>query len=128
MRSCFKQIETVVMKIHRRNGGTQPGLKCGQRLLDSDLLLDSLDLAEVMVEIEKKFGVNPFESDRPPRTWGDLVDQIDRSSTHVFRGSPPSKGKAAGTSLDVSCGAPPKIAPETPALSPCASRKRTSMP
>ena len=69
-------IEALVMAIHRRNGGLRKRLNPGLRLLDPALGLDSLDLAEIVVAIEKQFGISPFNVAEPPRTWGDLARSI----------------------------------------------------
>lgn len=42
-------------------------------LLDAALGLDSLDLAEIIVSIEKEMGFSPFESGSPPKTWNDIL-------------------------------------------------------
>ena len=69
-------IEAVVMAIHRRNGGRRKRLNPEMRLLDPALGLDSLDLAEIVVALEKRFGVSPFNVPAPPRTWGDAARLI----------------------------------------------------
>jgi hypothetical protein len=66
-------IESLVLTVHHRNGGAMTRLDFGLRLLDPKLALDSLDLAEIMVAIEKQLGGSPFEAPTPPRTWGDVV-------------------------------------------------------
>ncbi|MHB8524395.1 MAG: phosphopantetheine-binding protein [Limisphaerales bacterium] len=66
----------MVLRVHRRNGGRLAHLNSALRLLDPTLGLDSLDLAEIMVAIEKEFGVSPFDSPSPPRTWADVVLRI----------------------------------------------------
>lgn len=66
-------IADLVLAVHRRNGGTLDRLPPGCRLLDPALRLDSLDLAEVMVAVERRFGCSPFDSPRPPRTWDEVA-------------------------------------------------------
>lgn len=75
-----QRIAELVLGIHRRNGGQLPSLDFSLPLLDRSLGLDSLDLAEIMAAVEKEFGQSPFDSGEPPRTWGDVVDLLDRSS------------------------------------------------
>jgi acyl carrier protein len=65
-------IENIVLGIHRRNRGSLTKLDFNLPLLAPVLGLDSLDLAEIVVEIERRFGVFPLESPRPPRTWHEL--------------------------------------------------------
>ncbi len=65
-------IESLVLSIHRRNGGSLTRLDFKMRLMDPLLELDSLDLAEIMAGIEKAFGRSPFDAPRPPRTWDEL--------------------------------------------------------
>jgi acyl carrier protein len=76
MESGVSEIEKTVLNIHRRNGGTLQKLDLNLRLLDPVLLLDSLDLAEIMVEIEKRHHCSPFDSSTPPRTWADIINFI----------------------------------------------------
>jgi len=68
-----KQIEAIVLVVHRRNGGNLTCLDFNLRFLDQSLGLDSLDLAEIMVEVERQFHFCPFDSPTPPRTWTDLL-------------------------------------------------------
>ena len=63
----------VVLAIHRRNGGTQVSLPWEDSLLGGRLGLDSLDVAEVMVEVERVHKVSPFELSPRPKTWGDVL-------------------------------------------------------
>lgn len=66
-------IEPVVLAVHRRNGGKLEQLDFELGLLDSQLGIDSLDLAEIIVEIEKLSGKSPFDAASPPKTWGDIA-------------------------------------------------------
>ena len=74
-------LEQLVLKVHRRNGGTRIALDFETELLGPELGLDSLDLAEVMVEVERRYGVSPFEQTKPPRVWKDVVDLLEQKST-----------------------------------------------
>ena len=88
-----RQIEQMVLTVHRRNGGTLAALDGQWRLLDKRLALDSLDLAEIMVAIERQFGVSPFEAPQPPRTWKEVIAAVART----FEGSADWKvGDTAG--------------------------------
>ncbi|HOK77210.1 MAG TPA: hypothetical protein PLW35_05740 [Verrucomicrobiota bacterium] len=69
-------LERLVLAVHRRNGGTLDNVDPGLRLLDPKLRIDSLDLAEIMVAIEREYGASPFDAARPPRTWGDVSEWI----------------------------------------------------
>jgi len=73
------RLEALVLSVHRRNGGTLGALDLSLRLLDPALKLDSLDLAEIMVAVERELGVSPFDALTPPRTWGDLARLISAS-------------------------------------------------
>jgi hypothetical protein len=66
------ELEKIVLTVHRRNGGLLTKLEPHWRLLEPELLLDSMDLAEIMVAIEKMSGIAPFEAPQPPRTWEDI--------------------------------------------------------
>ena len=67
------RIESLVVSVNHRNGGTLAQLDFSLRLLDPAVGLDSLDLAEVMVDLERQMGRSPFDSPRPPRTWDELA-------------------------------------------------------
>jgi hypothetical protein len=69
------KISAIVLGIHHRNGGSLGLLDPDWPLLQPDLLLDSLDLAEIMAELEFEFGISPFERGTP-ETWGELMDLI----------------------------------------------------
>ncbi len=66
------RIAELVLQIHHRNGGELSAVDPDWRLLEPQLRLDSLDLAELMVAIEREFGCSPFDAPRPPRTWGEV--------------------------------------------------------
>jgi acyl carrier protein len=78
--SVFHQVEAAVLTIHRRNGGSLTSLDAHLRLLDRSLMLDSLDLAEIMVAIERQHGVSPFDAPEPPRTWQEVIDFVAREN------------------------------------------------
>lgn len=67
----------LVLAVHRRNGGQLEELDTNVRLLDPALRLDSLDLAEIMVAIERETGQSPFDSTVPPRTWEDVLRRVE---------------------------------------------------
>lgn len=72
----LRSLEAIVLAVHRRNGGQLASLDLGLRLLDPVLLLDSLDLAEIVVAFQKQTGASPFDSPHPPRTWAELAASI----------------------------------------------------
>ena len=65
-------IQAVILSIHHRNGGDLQKIDFDLPLLHPSLRLDSLDLAEVMVALEKEFGKSPFDASQTPRTWRDI--------------------------------------------------------
>lgn len=73
-RAIDSRLEHLVLAVHRRNGGTLENIEPDFRLLDPKLGIDSLDLAEIMVAIEREYGASPFDAPRLPRTWGDVSD------------------------------------------------------
>ncbi len=64
------------MIVHRRNGGTLDRVDPAWRLLEPSLRIDSLDLAEIMVAVERESGCSPFDAPKPPRTWAELADTV----------------------------------------------------
>ena len=75
-------IQSRVLAVHQRNGGSLDQLDWNMRLLDPVLLLDSLDLAEIMVDIERQHGRSPFDSQQPPKTWGNIVEFLTVHGVH----------------------------------------------
>lgn len=72
-----QRVAALALGIHHRNGGKLSALQPERKLLDPDLGLDSLDLAEVMAALEREFGVSPFEHGAP-RTWGEVIEAIEK--------------------------------------------------
>lgn len=70
-------LSNLVLAVHRRNGGQLTALDTSLRLLDPALKLDSLDLAEIMVAVERETGRSPFDAPTPPRTWDDLLRAVE---------------------------------------------------
>jgi hypothetical protein len=75
-----KRIELLVVALNRRNGGDLSGLDFSLRLLDARIGLDSLDLAEVLVDLEREYGQTPFDRPQPPRTWDELAQILEAST------------------------------------------------
>jgi len=91
------QIENLVLGIHRRNRGSLTKLDFNLPLLAPVLGLDSLDLAEIVVEIERRFGVSPLESLRPPRTWLELRQRLQDALGQATNEPACSPGPRAGS-------------------------------
>jgi acyl carrier protein len=72
---AMTKISAIVLGIHQRHGGSLSVLEPDWALLHPDLQIDSLDLAEIMAELEVEFGISPFERGTP-KTWGDVVNLI----------------------------------------------------
>jgi acyl carrier protein len=75
-----QQIKEMVLTVHRRNGGALTDFALELRLMEPSLLIDSLDLAEIMVKLERQFGISPFDLPIPPRTWRDVVAGVANSA------------------------------------------------
>ena len=73
-------VEALVLRLHRRNGGHLTALDASLPTLAPELLIDSLDLAEIMVAIEKEYGVSPFEAPEPPRNWAGIIASLPGAS------------------------------------------------
>ncbi len=76
MNEPTERLESLILAVHRRNGGVLQHLDFKTRLLAPELRLDSLDLAELMAAIEREFGVSPFDALPVPRTWGDILELV----------------------------------------------------
>ena len=75
------EIESLVLALHRRNGGKLAQLDWDWRLLEPALGIDSLDLAEIVVALERRFRVSLFDLPSPPRTWNDVLRAITQNAT-----------------------------------------------
>jgi hypothetical protein len=71
------RIESLLLTVNHRNGGTLRTLDFSLRLLDPTLSIDSLDLAEILAELERHYGRSPFDAATPPRTWAELADTLE---------------------------------------------------
>jgi acyl carrier protein len=78
-----REIESLVLAVHWRNGGKLSELDWNWRLLEPALGIDSLDLAEIVVALERRFQVSLFDLPKPPRTWADV-----RAAVGAVEGSP----------------------------------------
>lgn len=82
--------------------GRSPRAVTGGMLLAADVGLDSLDLAQTIVLLERSLGVDPFRLDggsRPPlRTVDDLV----RIYATAIAAAPPANGSPAASPQDPS--------------------------
>jgi len=67
-------LRAMVLGVHRRNGGGLQTFDLDLPLLHPSLGIDSMDLAEIMVEYEQASGISPFDAPAPPRRWADLLD------------------------------------------------------
>jgi hypothetical protein len=70
-----EKVSRIVLGIHLRHGGSLTALNLQWALLQPELGLDSLDLAEIMATVEAEFKVSPFESGTP-KSWGDVVSLL----------------------------------------------------
>lgn len=80
MKEHSERLTQLVLTVHRRNGGGLNTLDLDLRLQAPELVLDSMDLAEIMVAVEREFGVEPFDVPTPPRTWRELLALIEEGS------------------------------------------------
>lgn len=65
-----------IQQIQKKNGSGKQPLKKSTRLFGGGTSLDSLDVAELIVRLEKKFGTDPFRNrsdSKAIRTLGDLA-------------------------------------------------------
>ena len=74
------KLESLLLTIHRRNGGQLQAIDFSLPLLHPSLQIDSLDLAEIMVAVEREFGVSPFEAPVPPKTWDCINRMLSQKS------------------------------------------------
>ena len=66
-------IENLILRIHKRNGGSLNSLNYDLELMHPTLGLDSMDMAEVVATIQRDYGVMLFEGNNNPKTWDDVV-------------------------------------------------------
>ena len=85
--SIAESIEGLVLALHHRNGGRLSRVDWNYRLLDATLAIDSLDLAEIVVQIETQYKVSLFDTAPAPRTWGDVVRIVSERAP----GGPPAR-------------------------------------
>jgi acyl carrier protein len=81
MKTVEQDIAGLVLAVHRRNGGRLLELDLQLRLLDPALGLDSLDLAEIMAGVERRFGVSVFDGETVPVIWADVVRAVRQAET-----------------------------------------------
>lgn len=68
-------VSKKILSVHHRNGGSMVHLDLNLSLEDASLLLDSLDLAEIVAEIEQEYKAN-FEDIFSIPSWNHVVDVI----------------------------------------------------
>jgi acyl carrier protein len=73
---CEEFIRKKVFLICGRNGFVLDNFNFTLPLLNSALPIDSLDLAEILSDVESEFNVSIFENDSPPSTWNEIVTSI----------------------------------------------------
>ncbi|MCP5519046.1 MAG: acyl carrier protein [Verrucomicrobiales bacterium] len=81
MKEHAERLTQLVLKVHRRNGGKLTVLDLDRPLQAPEFNLDSMDLAEIMVAVEREFSVEPFNAPSPPRTWRDLLTLIEPAAS-----------------------------------------------
>ena len=69
-------IENLILRIHKRNGGSLNSLNYDLELTHPTLGLDSMDMAEVVATIQRDYGVMLFEGNNNPKTWNEVIDII----------------------------------------------------
>ncbi len=75
----LEEIATILDKIMEESFEIDPSLLKPEASLVEDLELDSLDAVDLIVAIEKKFGVRVNEEDaRSLRTLGDIYHSIEK--------------------------------------------------
>jgi hypothetical protein len=78
MTESEREVTRLVLTVHRRNRGQLQALDLRWRLLEPSLLLDSLDLAEIVAALERRFAVSVFDGRQTPITWADVVRALAR--------------------------------------------------
>lgn len=78
-------IESVVLGVHRRNGGLATRLDFLLGLLDPSLRLDSMDLAEIVAELERKSGWSPMDNIVRPVTWDEFAIMLEARANTIKR-------------------------------------------
>jgi len=78
MNPTEKRLSELVLAVHRRNGGEMEELDLDSALMAPELGIDSMDLAEIMVAVEREFGVDPFGTGNPPGTWREVLGKAEK--------------------------------------------------
>ncbi len=78
METKQQEIIDVILLVYEENKGDKPAISelTMTTNLRNDLQLDSLDMAELMVRLEDKFGVDIFE-DGVVATIGEIVNKLN---------------------------------------------------
>ncbi len=75
-------IFSEIQAIQKKNGSKSGSLKKNSRLLGGQSAMDSLDVAELIVRLERQWGKDPFKQvagTTPVRTLGDLISFYERA-------------------------------------------------
>ena len=75
--STETELIQILNTVLRHKGGDAVTLVGSEAHLRADLHLDSLDLAELTVRIEERFGVDVFEAGIVHR-WGEICERVQR--------------------------------------------------
>ena len=92
MTDSEREISSLVLAVHRRNQGRLIALDLRWRLLEPALGLDSLDLAEIVAAIERRFAVSLFDAGQAPATWADVARAVGTSGRKGAVPTSPSLG------------------------------------
>jgi hypothetical protein len=66
-------IQSAALAVHRRNGGIEPHLGFSLRLFDPSLRLDSMEYAEIVAELERRWELSPVDNSVRPVTRGEFA-------------------------------------------------------
>jgi acyl carrier protein len=73
-----KKTERIILEILAKKGTLREALSV-ENDLQSDLGMDSLDLAELSVMLEREFGKDPYSKGIFPRNLGQLLDYYEKA-------------------------------------------------
>jgi acyl carrier protein len=72
MENVKEQLKTIIIRSLRIKDMTPEELRDDQPLLGGELAIDSIDILQLILEIERHFGIKLVEGEFDERAWGSI--------------------------------------------------------